>query len=870
VSGSETPFLPPNWKELEPLLDELLDTPAEERADRVVEMSHGNPTLQRQLEQLLAEVQLETPMLDQPADRRFIEELAKEDPVAAMPEVFGSGRYRTGKELGRGGMASVYLARDLKHGRDVAIKIIRSDLSASLGHERFLREIEIAARLRHPNIVPLYDSGEVNGLLYFVMPYEEGQSLRERVRRDGPLPIIDALNVLRDVVRALAYAHEHGVVHRDIKPDNVMLSSDAAVVTDFGIAKAVSVALTESRDATLTQAGTVIGTPAYMAPEQATGDAAIDHRADIYSFGCLGYELFTGHPPFREQTTHLLIAAHIATVPRPITEIRADVPPAVADLLAHCLAKDPANRPQSARELLPFLDGATSTGGGVSTTGRRDDARPSSRWWKWPAVSLAAAAMVIAVYFATRTASAAAPITVAVLPFGNTEKDSTMDFVVDGLAEEVASALGRVPGILIKSRSGARAYRGQWAPDVTEAGARLKADYLVTAVARQDRGRWILSAEFERAADARSLWSDIFVVNPNEQAAAVDSIAGRLAAELRLQFPRAIGIAPMRSPTERTKNNEAYRLYLRGQEKLNRRGQSVREATELFQQAIQLDSLYAPSYSGLSMALALQPWFHKEPAPKVRGEIVAAARRALALDPTLSLPHVALGVSLWQAFEWAKAATEFETSIRLDPRNVEARVQYARLLYSSGRHAEALVQLREARNLDPASALVLSHSAYALYGAGQLDSAVAEIRRAIGTDSTNMTTVLVGAWVYLAKDRPGEAHALTVRLPNNNEARGYLLAKSGDEEGAREMLRRLDTQPRWWGDETQRAFIYLALGDTAKALSGLERGTDAKEIWPLSLQLASPAYDPIRRSARFRGLLKRVGLGAYPESGTRQ
>jgi serine/threonine-protein kinase len=204
-------------------------------------------------------------------------------------------------------MATVYLAHDVKHGRDVAVKVIRQDLSASLGHERFLREIEIAARLRHPNIVPLYDSGRVpptegtDGSLFFVMPYEEGQSLRERLRDTGAMPVADALNVMRDVARALGYAHEHGVVHRDVKPDNVMLSGGAAVVTDFGIAKAVSMALAEASDGTLTQAGTVIGTPAYMAPEQAIGDAGVDHRADIYSFGCLAYELFAGHPPFRNR-----------------------------------------------------------------------------------------------------------------------------------------------------------------------------------------------------------------------------------------------------------------------------------------------------------------------------------------------------------------------------------------------------------------------------------------------------------------------------------------------------------------------------------------------------------------------------------------
>ena len=862
------PFLPPDWAELQPFLDELLDTPTEERAARLAGLTRGNPTLQRQLEQLLAESERDMPLLDQAIAHCF-DGLVKDGSATPLPEVL-AGRYRVGRELGRGGMASVYLARDEKHGRDVAIKVIRQDLSASLGHERFLREIEIAARLRHPNIVPLYDSGEASGSLFFVMPYEEGQSLREQLRHTGALPIADALGVLRDVARALAHAHEHGVVHRDIKPDNVMLSGGAAVVTDFGIAKAVSVALTDAPDGTLTQAGTVIGTPAYMAPEQATGDSGVDHRADIYSFGCLGYELFAGRPPFQEQTSHLLIAAHIASVPRPVGELRPDVPTAVGDLLARCLAKAPADRPQSARDLLPILDGGASA---IASSARPALARKAHHWSRqrtWAATAIVVGVAATIGYVAIKTASAAAPVTVAVLPFANfAPGDSTMDLVADGLADEVASLLGRVPGILIKSRTGARRYRGQLAPDVTEAGARLKADYLLTAVIRQERGRWILSADFEHAADARSLWDARFDVSPNEQTAVADSIAGSLTAELRRQFPRAIGVAPARSTHQQTVDPEANRLYLNGQGRLARRGLSVKEAVDLFRQAIRHDSLFAPAYSGLSMALALSTWFHKVPAPRLRGEIVAPARRALSLDSTQSLAHVALGLAHWQAFHWDSAASEFQTAIRLNPRDVEARVQYGRLLKDSGRFTQSLIQLRAARELDPASALVLSHMTTAYLMNGQLDSAVAESRRALETDSTNYTTLLAGTWVNLAADRPKEAHALAVRTPQDQESMGYFLAKSGDIEGAREVLRRLDTGPHWWGAETQRALTYLGLGDTALALSALERATDAGEIWPMSASIAQPPYDAIRKSARFRVLLERVGLGEYAPTLTR-
>jgi len=752
-------------------------------------------------------------------------------------------------------MAHVYLARDLKHDRDVAVKIIKSDLSASLGHDRFLREIEIAARLRHPNIVPLYDSGEAEGSLFFVMPYEDGQSLRERLRDNGALPIADALSVLRDVARALAYAHKHGVVHRDIKPDNVMLSGDAAVVTDFGIAKAVSVAFTGPSDATLTQAGTVIGTPAYMAPEQATGDASIDHRADIYSFGCFGYELFTGQPPFQEQTTHLLIAAHLATQPRPITEVRPDVPLLVAELLARCLAKAPTDRPQSARELLLVLDGATLTAP-HRRAGRSSLARKSA------VAALVGAIVVTAGYVGIRSAWTTDPITVAVLPFSNIAGDTAIGFVADGLTDEVASALARVPGVTIKSRAGARAYRGQLAPDVTEAGAKLKADYLLTGVARQENGQWILTADFERAADATSLWDDRFVVSPNEQAAAVDSITARLIVALRREFPRAIGTPRARSPRQRTVNNEAYRLYLRGQEKLNRRGQSVTEAGELFRQSIRQDSLFAPAHAGLAYALAISPWFDRVPVTQVKGEAIDAAGRALALDSTLSLPHVALGVAHVEAYEWAPAAIEFKTAVDLDANNVEARIQYARMLSSVGRYSEALAQLRVARNQDPASALLLGHMARVYFHMGQMDSALAEIGRALETDSSNYMAIAAGPWIYLKLNRLAEAHALAVRSRDPGY-RAYHLARSGDVEGARGVLRGLDGRPAQWGDEMIRALAYLGLGDTASGLSALERAANAKELWPVK---DDHVFDSVRSSARFRALEKRVGLADFISS----
>ena len=349
---------PDEWRRLEPLLDAVLDAAPDRRAALVAELSSGDAAMRAELERLVAECERAYAPLDRPAAERFASLWGDESP--SIPGTL-AGRYRIVREVARGGMAVVYLARDLKHERDVAVKVVRPELAAALGRVRFLHEIAIAARLRHPHIVPLYDSGELPAeagagepgvsLLYYVMPYEAGRSLRDRLEHEGPLPVVDVVLVLRDVCDALAHAHAHSIVHRDIKPDNVMLAGRHALVTDFGVARAV----TEATTSIGVTGSTAIGTPAYMAPEQAANDPRVDHRADLHAVGVLAYELLTGRPPFAGAAAWRRAPADVADAVAALTRQRADVPAALAAVVARCLAPRPDDRFPSADDLLAHL-----------------------------------------------------------------------------------------------------------------------------------------------------------------------------------------------------------------------------------------------------------------------------------------------------------------------------------------------------------------------------------------------------------------------------------------------------------------------------------------------------------------------------------
>ncbi|HEV8357317.1 MAG TPA: serine/threonine-protein kinase [Gemmatimonadales bacterium] len=448
------------------------------------------------------------------------------------------GSYRIEREIGVGGMATVYLAHDVKHDRKVALKVLRPELAAAMGTDRFPREIHIIAQLQHPHIVPLYDSGEMGGFLYYVMPFIEGESLRARLERVGPLPVHDAVRVLHEIADALAYAHARGIVHRDIKPDNVMLSGRHAAVTDFGVAKAVSASAGDR----LTTVGIAVGTPQYMAPEQAMAEANIDHRADIYALGVLGYEMLTGKPAFEATTAQGMLSAHVLEQPKDVRDRRADVPPLLAETLLKCLAKDPADRWQSADELSARLELiATTPSGGITPTTTRPvtgtAARPPAtgrrRW-----IGLAALVLLAAAGLATwRLGFGHGGIQrIGVLPI---EDISGQDAVfVDAMHDALTNALSRLGAVGVAPRSAILSYRRT--PKTTKEIAKdLDLDAVVEATVFRAGNVMRINVQFEDPVTTRSLWSETFERDVRDVLAAQNDIVTRAAAGVA----SALGIA---------------------------------------------------------------------------------------------------------------------------------------------------------------------------------------------------------------------------------------------------------------------------------------------------------------------------------------
>ncbi len=676
-------------------------------------------------------------------------------------------RYAIERELGAGGMATVYLAEDLKHHRKVAVKVLRPELSATIGADRFLREIEIGARFQHPHILPLHDSGEADGCLYYVMPYVAGESLKARLDREGQLPLQDTLEIARQVAGALSYAHSHDVIHRDIKPENVLLSAGHAIVADFGIARAVTAAGGDR----LTETGMSIGTPAYLSPEQAGGQQQLDGRSDIYSLGCMVYEMLAGQPPFTGPTLESVVHQHMAAEVPSVAVIRPAVPPQVTNALRRAMAKAPADRFATADQFAEELGLAAAqvrlSGGlplqaeaaaGVSAAGPQK--KPlGRRWMSYGAVAVVAVLTGMIVASRIRGPGAAGlgsdAIRLTVLPFENLGAPED-EYFADGMTDEVTARLAGVAGLSIVARQSALQYKNT-SKTPREIGEELDVEYLLEATiswqhAAEGPSRVRVRPQLIRTSDASHVWADVYDDDLTE--------VFRVQTNIAMQVVEALNIAlvePERRSLEGkpTDNLEAYDLYLQGNDYLARpvSQENYGVAEGMYRRALELDPDFAMAASRLSRVHSFMYWYYYDRTEDRLAKARDAVDSALALDPDLPEAHIALGEFYYHGrLDYERALEEFAVAGRSRPNDSGLLLAIAAVQRRQGAWQDAAESFTRASELEPRSASNALQAAIAYLYIRNYAQAEQHLQRAISFAPDELRPYVWMARLHLAQN----------------------------------------------------------------------------------------------------------------------
>ena len=772
--------------------------------------------------------------------------------------------YTLERELGGGGMSRVFVALDTSLNRRVVVKVLPQDMSASVSIERFKREIALAARLQHPHIVPLLNAGATEGLPFFTMPLVEGESLRARLARGGELPVAEGVRILREVASALDYAHEKGVVHRDIKPDNVLLSRGSAVVSDFGVAKALS-ASSNGDESGMTSLGVALGTPAYMSPEQASANPNIDARADVYALGVMAYELFAGRPPFAGRSPQAMLAAHVAEQPEHIHKLRPVLPTALAALVMRCLEKHPADRPQTAAEIMHALDAITTPSGGSQPTAALP-AVPSKSGIRPIAIVVAAVVIVAAVgygAFKSRNGSTTPIRSIAVLPFENTGGDTAGTYFADGMRDEIATALGKLPTISVASRTSSYAFRGKTGVTTQQIGRELGVDAILECAVRRSGDQLRLSAQLTRASTGLGLWSEIFNRRVTDVFAVQEELARAIATALGAAVRGGTRETVSVAKTRGTDNQAAYDLYLRGRYLLNARSELPR-ALGYLENATRLDTTFAQAYAAAATVHSLLPFYQATDAPDAVRRAQSAARRALTLDSTLAEPHAAMAFGLALTFSWSEAEREFQHAVALDSMSAITHNLYGYVLRGIGRTEDARRLLERAVHLDPLASSPNLNYAAVLTMLGQADSALAIGRRLRALDSTSPAVHRILARAYRAKGDFASS-AFELEAVNADPSAWVELLHTYARLGRRreaDSIRVIIERRAGAGGRYADVFAaYLALGDKPNALRWLERAIDRHDAGLLNLGLFdAPSMQVARDDPDFRRLIDRLGV----------
>ena len=755
-----------------------------------------------------------------------------------------AGTYTIERELGGAGMSRVFEARETALDRRVVIKVVTADVGAGVSADRFRREIQVAATLRHPHIVPLLAAGEAAGILFYSMPLIDGESLQQRLARTGPLPVSEVVHLAEEVADALDHAHRLGVIHRDIKPANILLEDEHAIVADFGIARAVSKA-TEHEGHALTITGLVLGTPLYMSPEQGGGDE-VDGRTDIYALGCVMYQMLAGKPPFEGTNAQQIILAHFVKEPPPID--RGDVPDALRDVVRQAMAKDPEQRFASAalmRNALRSLDTRhlPSSPPAVNTT-RSFRAVPTGP---------------------VSTSLTSGPIdSLAVLPFDSPASGTDDEYLADGITESILNKLTRVSGLRVVPRSVVFRYKRREV-DIPIVAAELRVRALVTGRVRQRGNTLHVSAELTDALTESQLWGDRISRSAEDIFSVQEDMAGEIVKSLRLRLSAEERQELVRRYTE---DSVAYRAYLRGRYQWNKRTRDgFLKAIEHFQEAIDRDPSYALAYAGLADAYNVLGYYNYLPPRDAYPKAKAAAMRALAIDESLAQAHASLGYTrLFFDWDWAGAESAFRRAIELDPSYASAHQWYAWCLLVMRRMDEMIEAMRTALQLDPLSLIINAHMGYALFWAGRFDDALEQLARTQALDPNFALTYWPLGAIYVWQGRSEEAIAAfsrLVALTDGAIGMGYLGITGGlggHPEIARDVLHRLEVAAATrYVSPLDRAISHAGIGEVEETFHWLTQAVDDRVSDLVRLQVL-PWPPEVRNDPRFAQVAARIGL----------